>query len=74
MPWELGMPNFSAVVVIHMNNDLNESQIGQSYQIPAQNVTRCAVLPQDGYKMVIFYVWVIHMYIILFVNSIHTLA
>ena len=28
---ELGMPNFSATVVIHTNNDLKESQIGQSY-------------------------------------------
>ena len=39
MSRELGIPNFSAAAVIHMNNDLNESQIGESYQTWGQNGT-----------------------------------
>ena len=46
----LGIVNFSAAVVIHMNNDLNESQIGQLYQTQRQYGTRCAVLPKVGGK------------------------
>ena len=41
--------SFSATVVVCMNNDLNESQIGQSYQTRGQMANECH-LPEGGGK------------------------
>ena len=42
--------NFSATVVVYMNNHLNESHIGKLYQTQAQNGTQPGILSQGGGK------------------------
>ena len=54
--------HFSVAVLIHVNNDLNESQIGQSCLSRGQNGTRCAVLPQGGSEVVWYYIFLFFLY------------
>ena len=49
---ELELHHFNASIVVHMNNGLHKSQIGQSHLPRGHNGTQCVVLPQGGRKVV----------------------
>ena len=71
-----GMPDLSSAVVIHVNNDLNESQIGQWYQTRDKTAHTVPYYPKVGanWSDILFFLYIerVHVHILIIVLMIYS--